>query len=149
PAGGMGAPEPEGEARTLAAVVPSTSARAEWPRLLALAGACLAIFSYRAVGEAFYGGLAPPPGRRAGFLLPAEVSAFAVFVAFGGVAWALLALALVGLAPVRGAACAVRGLARRPVVSAVAVGILLTAACASIARVGLGHAVTSDDEHVY
>src|SRR6476620_1874262 len=146
----MGVPVPDGETLTSAADEPSPSSGRGVAQLLALGGALLTIAAYRAVGDAFYGGFALPQGSGMNWLPPAEVSAFALFFVFGGVAWALLTLALRGTATVRAVAGLVAASARgRGVVMASAVAALLAVACGMVARVYLRQAVTSDDEHVY
>ena len=146
----MGAPLPDGQARTRAADKPSASFARDAARLLALGGALLTVAAYGAVGAAFYGGFSLPQGIGMNALLPVEVSAIAVFIVFGGVAWGLLTLALGGTAFVKWAASVVNAVARgRGAVAAAVVALLLSTACWTIAHVYLRHAVTSDDEHVY
>jgi hypothetical protein len=145
----MGVPVADGEVRTLAAVSPSATPAPEWPRLLALAGAVLALAAYRAVGREFYDGFALPLGIGMTVLLPAEISAFAVFIVFGGLAWGLLAVALAGTRPVEVIVRLVGASASRPWVAAAAAAALLALASWTLAHVLLRHAVTSDDEHVY
>jgi hypothetical protein len=141
---------PDGEARTRAADKPSASFARDAARLLALGGALLAVTAYRAVGASFYGGFSLPQGVGMNGLLPAEVSAFAVFIVFGAVAWVLLTVALRGTALVQPAVGAVSAIARgRGVIAAAVVALLLSVACWTVAHVFLRHAVTSDDEHVY
>src|SRR5438552_3770306 len=99
-------------------------------RLLALLGALLAIAAERAVGAAFYNGFALPQGTGMNMLLAAEVSAFALFIAFGGVAWALLTFALGGTPLVARAARAVNAAARtRGLGVSALLAVLLSAAC--------------------
>ena len=120
-----------------------------WLRVVALGGALLALVAYGEVGRAFYGGFALPQGSGMDFLLPEEVSAFTVYIVFGGMAWALLTVALAGTSMMEAAVGAVRVVARRPFLAAIVVAVLLAAACWTVAHVLLRHAVTSDDEHVY
>jgi Dolichyl-phosphate-mannose-protein mannosyltransferase len=146
----MGVPGPDGEARTRAADKPSASSPREVARLAALAGALLTVAAYGSVGGEFYGGFALPQGSGMNSLLPAEIAAFAIFIVFGGVAWALLTVAFHGTAPVGWATNAIDAASRRRGAGlAAAVAGLLSVACWTVAHVYLRHAVTTDDEHVY
>jgi hypothetical protein len=146
----MGVPVPDGETRTRAADKPSAASSREVARLAALAGAVLTVAAYRAVGDEFYGGFALPQGSGMNSLLPAELAAFAIFIVFGGAAWALLIVALRGSAPVGWAVGAVDAAARRGGVAvAAAAAVALALACWTVSAVYLRHAVTTDDEHAY
>jgi hypothetical protein len=122
---------------------------APWMRLAAFALAALAILGFRAVAPAFYGGFRVPQGS-SGFHVPVEELAYLfLFLALGGVAWLALAVALHRLPTVEGLAGAGARLAARPGWCTAIAALGLLAASSFVASQVLGHAVVTDDEHVY
>lgn len=123
--------------------------RRGWPALLGFAVAALAVLGYRAIGEMYYRGYAFPQGGGMGFLLPDELAFIAVYVSMGGVAAGALAFAFWSSGLGRRAISLVRWLAERPRAVAIGVALAVTVAAWIIGALVLGHAVTTDDEHVY
>lgn len=122
---------------------------APWMRLAAFALAALAIVGFRAVAPAFYGDFHVPQGA-SGFHVPAEELAFLfLFLALGGVAWVAVAVALHRLPTVDGLAAAGARVAARTGWCTALAGLGLLAASTFTASQVLGHAVITDDEHVY
>jgi hypothetical protein len=120
--------------------------------LVRLAGLGLglgSILAFRATGDAFYRGYRIPQGFGMAHLLPEELAFITLFVVWGGLATLGLGLALRG-APIVDSARRLFGrLAGRPTLTVYALTAFVLAACAALAVGVLGHAVISDDEHVY
>jgi len=121
----------------------------ELRRVLGLAAALVAILGYDAVGRKYYQGYAIPQGYGMDLLLPAELAQTAMFLAFGGLAMLGLAAALAGSGVIEGAVGAVRKAARRLGGLAGLTAVWIFVASFSVSRFVMGHAVITDDEHVY
>jgi len=123
--------------------------RTDLRRLGGLALAIFAILGYDAAGRRFYHGYALPQGYGMDHLLPEELSQISLFVAFGGLAMLGLVAALAGSAPAETAVDLFRKAARRGGALAAVTAAWLFLASWGVSRFVLGHAVISDDEHVY
>src|SRR5262249_29887529 len=118
-------------------------------RVVGLAAALVAILGYDAVGRKYYQGYAIPQGYGMDLLLPAELAQTAMFLAFGGLAMLGLAAALAGSGVIEGAVGAVRKAAQRLGGLAGLTAVWIFVASFSVSRFVMGHAVITDDEHVY
>jgi hypothetical protein len=117
--------------------------------LLALGVAAFGVASFAAVGREYYNEFRIPQGYGMNHLVPEELGFVLLFSAFGIVVAVSLAAALeltrVGESARRG----LQQLARHPRGTAVGIALLVFLVCAALAHFVLGHAVVTDDEHVY
>ncbi|MET0554539.1 MAG: glycosyltransferase family 39 protein [Vicinamibacteria bacterium] len=123
--------------------------RSEGMRVVWLALLALTISGYQAAGDAFYAGFRVRAGYAMNHLGPDELAHGALFAFFGSAAAACAFLALRGLPALTRLGDTLRSLCDRPrAVTLLAAGLVL-AASLFLATAMLGHAVTTDDEHVY
>ena len=118
-------------------------------RVACALGAAVVITSFHAVAQVYYGGLTVPQGYGMESLLPTEVMHYALLVVLGGIATALLAVALLGTSLPGAAVASLRILAARPWATAAACAVALSLACLLVSVEFLGDGILTDDEHVY
>jgi hypothetical protein len=111
--------------------------------------AVLAMVSFRLIGREFYGEFRLPQGMGMYHLLPEEVAFYGMYFVFGGVAAAGLWLALRATRLPGALLDLAERWTRLGWIGAAPVALAVGAACALIGAGVLGHAVISDDEHVY
>lgn len=109
----------------------------------------VAIASFHAVGRLYYGEFRVPQGWGMDFLLPPELTHYALFFAFGLAAAGLLTVALLATRVPAAARSLTRAAARRPATVAATAAALVTLACLLLATDVLRGGVLTDDENVY
>src|SRR5262245_56297242 len=123
--------------------------KSEWIRFGCLAVLGLVVAGYQSAASTFYQGFRVPQGSGMNHLPPAELAHYALYFLFGGVAVALLWRALFRLPSSGGFDEAAATFVSRPGVAAVVAAAFVLAMTMGLSSVVLGHAVTTDDEHVY
>jgi hypothetical protein len=127
----------------------SSRSQSEWVRFGCLALLALVVAGYQSAANAFYQGFRVPQGSGMNHLPPPELAHYALYLFFGGTAAVLLWRALFRLPSSGGFAEAASTFCERPGVAAALCASAVLAISFGLAGFGLGHAVTTDDEHVY
>jgi hypothetical protein len=117
--------------------------------LLAAILAALVMAAFHAVGGAYYEGFRVRQGFGMEFPIPGELSYYFLFFVFGLALLGLLTVALLGTRVPTAARRALRAMASRPVMTALAAAALATAGAWWVGTGVLGGGVLSDDEPVY
>jgi hypothetical protein len=130
-------------------VGPAPSTLRSLGRLTCAVLGAVAIASFHAVGRLYYDGFRVPQGWGMDFLLPPELTHYALFFVFGLAAVGLLTAALLATRLPAAARGLARAAARRPGAAAAAAAAFVTLACLLLATDVLRGGVLTDDEHVY
>ena len=108
-----------------------------------------AVVSFAAAGREYYRDFRIPQGHGMTQLLPEELGFLLLYSAFGLVATAALAAGLEATRFAESARSALGRVARSPRAVTLGAGLAVLVASGSLAYFVLGHAVVTDDEHVY
>jgi hypothetical protein len=124
-------------------------ARAAAASAAALAAAVAALLLFGAVGHEFYGDFQLPQGSGMYGPLPEELAFTALFWIFGSISWIGLSVAIAASRLPDTLVALARAFGRRPWILALTLAVVAGGLSALIGARVLGHAVISDDEHVY
>lgn len=116
---------------------------------MALGIGAFAVAAFGAAGREYYADFRIPQGYGMNQLVPEELSFILLFSAFGLLAAVALAAALELTGFADAARRGLRRMSRAPRATIVTVSLLVLVACGMLAHFVLGHAVVTDDEHVY
>ncbi len=118
-------------------------------RLGSLGAAVVLALGYEAIGSRHYGAYRVPQGYGMYHMLPEELAHTALFLFVGLGLGAAVFAALHDFRGLDALVDAGRRAAHRPWRAAACVALLVAVSCFGIARLVLGHAVITDDEHAY